>query len=149
MAHADVSVDGHGGTGTAASETMAAVSCTTGAEERRTGSSRGKEGVHAVNGVQVVCKGDFVPAVLRERNFFGGEPDFPTWKSTAKYSRIRVDSVNRIIRKTDTRRELETKFPKIGKNPKCDWKTCKSTAELYRIRNTGNGDEGRARDTID
>jgi hypothetical protein len=26
------------------------------------------------------CKGDFVPAALRERNFFGGEHDFPVMK---------------------------------------------------------------------
>ncbi|KAJ6605908.1 hypothetical protein B0H10DRAFT_1956987 [Mycena sp. CBHHK59/15] len=108
MAHADVSVDGHSGTGAAASETMAVVSCTTGAEERRMGSGRGKEGVRAVNGVQVVCKGDFVPTALRERNFFGREHDFPV---------MRVEL--RGIRKTDTRRELETKLPKIDMEINC------------------------------
>jgi hypothetical protein len=36
MAHADVSIEGHGdGTGAAASKTTAAMSCTTAVEERR------------------------------------------------------------------------------------------------------------------
>jgi hypothetical protein len=28
----------------------------------------------------LACEGDFVPAALRERNFFGGEHDFPVMK---------------------------------------------------------------------